>query len=148
MFIRILLLIMRLVNPMCNAIGRTDAPGFLLPPERHRKRATRRVAPTRRDPPKADTTLHKMAGQSRTYGMLCRYDGLGYRRGRLYHRLWLDFYYGASFLGRTPLRFWAQSASGGCPYHSVTVRLPRRPASGGLLAMTYIGVPGFLLPQE
>ena len=37
MFIRILLLIMRLVNPMCNAIGRTDAPGFLLPQERHGK---------------------------------------------------------------------------------------------------------------
>jgi hypothetical protein len=49
------------------------------------------------------------------------------------------FIIGASFLGRTPLRFWAQSASGGCPYHSVTVRLPRRLASGGLLAMTYIG---------
>ena len=29
-----------------------------------------------------------------------------------------------------PYDFWAQSASGGCPYHSVTERLPRRPAFG------------------
>jgi len=50
------------------------------------------------------------ARQPRPYGMLCRYDGLGDRRGRLSYRLWLDFYYRAV---REPSLHSLESARGG-----------------------------------
>jgi len=54
--------------------------------------------------------LHKRASQPRPYDMLCRYDGLGDRRGRLSYRLWLDFYYRAV---REPPLHSLESARGG-----------------------------------
>ena len=48
-------------------------------------------------------TQEKGDPTGRPYGMLCRYDGLWDRRGRLSHRLWLDFYYRA--VREPPLRY-------------------------------------------